>query len=170
MNKKFIYGALGVIAAVEYRRYTSFIDTVSINAKNLKLTKDGKNIKATFQLVIVNSSTKSIKVKSLSGSISSGTFKIGDFKINQSSTIEANQTNIIPCTALIDMQRISNQLEKFSLTSKIRLTTNTLVNFDIVSLLSIPVGIKNVTMFDGSALISELKSIIKNFAELFLKK
>ena len=170
MNKKFIYGALGVVAAVEYRRYTSFMDTLSINAKNLKLTKDGKNIKATFQLVIINSSTKSVDVKSLNGSIASGAFKIGNFKINQSSTIEANQTNTIPCTALIDMQRMSNQLEKFSLTSKIRLTTNTLVNFDIVSLLSIPVGIKNVTMFDGSALISELKSLINNFAELFLKK
>ena len=170
MNKKFIYGVLAVVAGVEYRRYTAFMDTLSIKAQNLKLSKNGQNIEAKFQLIIVNSSSKSVEVKSLTGSISSGALKIGDFKINQSSTIEANETNTIPCTALIDMQRINANLKNLVVDSKIKLSTKTLINFDVINLLSIPVGVKNVTIFDGSQIVAELKSLIKNFSDLFLKK
>jgi LEA14-like dessication related protein len=170
MNKKLLLAIVGVIGAVEYRRYSNFIDTLSINTENLKLSKNGENIQANFQIVVTNKSTKSVDVKSLNGSLFSGNFKIGDFKINQSSTISANKTNIIPCVAIIDLKDFAKNINMFNPGSTIKLITNTVVNFGIAGLIKIPVSVKNTTLFDTTVLVSNLKSLIDNFSKLFLKK
>jgi len=170
MYKKLLLGALGVVAAVEYRRYMAFVDTVDITTKNLKLSKDAENIKVDFQLVIVNSSTKSVNIKSLTGSIFSGSIKVGDFKINQSSVIAANKTNTIPCVALINMQNISKNFKNYNPEPIIKLDTNTIISFDLVGLVNIPIRVKNTTSFDAKTLIMEFKSLINNFSNLFLRK
>jgi len=170
MNKKLLLAVVGFVGAVEYRRYSNFIDTLSFETENLKLSKNGENIQANFQIVVINKSTKSVDVKSLNGSLFSGDFKIGDFKINQSSTISANKTNIIPCVAIIDLKDSAKNINMFNPESTIKLITNTVVNFGIAGLVKIPVSVKNTTLFDTTVLVSNLKSLIDNFSKLFLKK
>ena len=51
MNKSkwlFIAGIVSSIGVVEYRRYMSFLDTLSTTVRGLKIKKDGKSLNISF--------------------------------------------------------------------------------------------------------------------------
>tara|TARA_R110002153_G_scaffold149849_2_gene301460 strand:- start:692 stop:1210 length:519 start_codon:yes stop_codon:yes gene_type:complete len=172
MNKSkwlFIAGIVSSIGVVEYRRYMSFLDTLSTSVRGLKIKKDGKSLNISFLVDIDNRSSKNVNIKSLVGSLYSGDVKIANFKINQSVTISANSKSTIPITVLVDPNKLLKNLAKYNPTAKLTLKTKTILNFQMVGLLSIPIGIKNITSFDGTEILNELRSFVDAII-LFLKK
>lgn len=172
MNKSkwlFIAGIVSSIGVVEYRRYMSFLDTLSTTVRGLKIKKDGKSLNISFLVDIDNRSSKNVNIKSLVGSLYSGDLKIANFRINQSVTISANSKSTIPLTVLVDPNKLLKNLTKYNPTAKLTLKTKTILNFQMVGLLSIPIGIKNITSFDGTEILNELRSFVDAII-LFLKK
>jgi LEA14-like dessication related protein len=172
MNKSkwlFIAGLIGSIGVVEYRRYMSFLDTLSTSTRGLRIKKEGQWLNISFQLDVNNRSSKNVNIKSLRGTLYTGALKIGDFKINQAVTISANSKSTIPLTVLINANRLLNDISKYNPTAKITLKTKTVLNFQMIGLLGIPIGIKNITVFDGTSILNELRSFVSALKMLFKK-
>lgn len=172
MNKSkwlFIAGILGSLTLIEYRRYMSFLDTLSIATRNLKIKKEGKFLNVSFLVDVNNKSTKNVNIKSLVGSLYSGDLKIGNFRINQAVTIAANSKSTIPLTVLVDANSLLSNIGKYNPTAVITLKTKTVLNFQVAGLLGLPIGIKNVTSFDGTEILNELRSFVNNLKLLFQK-
>lgn len=172
MNKSkwlFTAGIAGSIGLIEYRRYMSFLDTVSTSIKGLKIKKEGSNLSVFFQLIVDNKSSKSIDVQSLVGSLYTGSLKIGDFKINQSAKISSNSKSVIPLTVLINPKRLLNDVSKYNSNAKITLKTKTVLNFELLGLLKVPVNIKNITTVDATEILKEVKSFVSELLKIFKK-
>ena len=113
MNKSkwlFIAGIAGSLTLIEYRRYMSFLDTLSIATRNLKIKKEGKFLNVSFLVDVNNRSTKNVNIKSLVGSLYSGDLKIGNFRINQAVTIAANSKSTIPLTVLVNANSLLSNM------------------------------------------------------------
>ena len=164
-----IVGISGAIAAVEYRRYMSFWDTLSIKTKGLKLTKSGQFINVNVQVIINNKTSKNVNIDEFSGSLFSGSLKIGDFKINQKVNISANTETTIPLTVLINPVNLLKNAANYIATSEITLKTNTKLKFELLGIVSIPVVIKDTTIYNASELIAQLRSTFIALKSIFKK-
>jgi LEA14-like dessication related protein len=172
MNKKLLFGiitsAVTTLSFIEYRRYLQMMDNVSIMPDNFKFENQGTNFIINFSLQITNNTNKSLDVIRVNGDLYIGNIYLGSFNTLQRTTIRANSTSTLPISAIIDARRILNNIEGKNLNSKtIIVKTNSVIKFNLLGLLGIPVKVKNETNIETGNLIRDVKSLIDGFKSLF---
>lgn len=168
MNKSVWIGIATAIGLGEYARYSRMMDSISVKASNIKFSAQGTLMSISFNLEISNKSNKSVNVRSLNGKLYVGELFIGNFRSIQSTTIKPNTVSSLPITANINAQEVlNNAVGKNFKNSEITIDTNTIVDFNLLSLISLPVPIRDTTTINTSELFREFSSLVINFRNLF---
>lgn len=168
MNKSVWIGIATAIGLGEYARYGRMMDSISVKASNVKFSAQGTLMSISFSLEISNKSNKSVNIRSLNGKLYVGKLFIGNFRSIQSTTIKPNTVSTLPITATINAQEVlNNAVGKDFQNAEIIIDTNTIVDFNLLSLISVPIPIRDTTTINTSELFREFSSLVMNFKNLF---
>ena len=168
MKKSVWIGIATAIGLGEYARYSRMYDSISVKASNVKFSAQGTLMSISFSLEISNKSNKSVNIRRLNGKLYVGQLFIGNFRSTQSTTIKPNTVSNLPITATINAQEVlNNAVGKNFKNTEITIDTNTIVDFNLLSLIKVPVPIRDTTTIDTSELFREFSSLVMNFKNLF---
>ncbi len=168
MNKKVLIGLGLALVGIEYRRFSSLMDSVSASTRNLQLSMQGGKIVVKFQLEITNNSSKDIDVKNISGEVFVGDKFLASYRTTAQQVVNANSRNTLPVTAILSDSDLAESLASFNLqTSTITLKTNATINFKVLGLIEMPIKIKDETSLEASSTIRDLQTYLKKWVDLF---
>jgi len=170
MNKKVFIGLGLALIGIEVGRFTSLMDKVSFNTKNVKINMEGKNLVLVFQVEVTNNSSKNILVENINGKLFVGEQFVATYGTRQQQVVSANNTSILPITAILSNDDLAKTIPGLNVnTIELTLKTNATIGFKVLGLLEVPVKVKDETTIQAGGIVRELNSYIKKWIDLFKK-
>lgn len=174
MNKKwwlYLISIFGAVAYYEYQRYMKLVDSLSMIPSNVRVSMGANgSLQINFILKITNATDKNLTLKSIDGSIYSGSLFLGTYRVTKMANIRANQTTIVEVEGFTNATNLLDLISKGNvLSSSYTLKSNIKIGFDVLGLLSIPVVVPDTSTFRDPTLQSNFNSTISKLKGFFKK-